>query len=80
MENGLSPLAVGRLEQWDSATTPTELMLKAEHPAGGIAAAGTAKTLDATDYTLDRTKDLIIAFDINSTGGNGNARRENVVG
>jgi hypothetical protein len=36
--------------------------------------ANTEKILPAVNYSLDRTKDLLIAFDISATAGQGNVR------
>ncbi len=46
-------------DPWDSAADLTTVQV------GVVLAANTRKTLDPANYTLDRTKDLLIAFDIN---------------
>jgi hypothetical protein len=62
----ISP-AVSIGELWDSIEEPADV--PATGPAGVTLSANTATTLDPVDYILTPTKDLIIAFDINSAGG-----------
>jgi hypothetical protein len=58
---------------WDSA-----LDIKEIRPGGVSLPASAVVTLDPFDYVLDKTKDLIVAFDVNGTVGA--VRRVAVVG
>jgi hypothetical protein len=60
-------LAASIGEPWDSIEEPADV--PATGPPGATLSAGAATTLDPVDYILNPTKDLIIAFDINSAGG-----------
>ena len=61
---------------WNSAADLVEVR------SGGVSGvtipANQPKTLDDTNYTLDPTKDLLIAFDINSAAGNDSIGRADV--
>jgi hypothetical protein len=69
-------LAASIGEPWDSIEDPADV--PATGPPGVTLSANTATLLDPVDYILNPTKDLIIAFDINSAGGG--ARKADVPG
>jgi len=60
------PAATG--DPYDSASDLTDVA------SGVIIPPNTVVTVGPVDYTLDRTKDLLVAFDISNTPGEGNTR------